>query len=151
MCHLPFAMKSLVLVTVAVASLCVPAIAQEESKPVPKDSVRVSIPGCAKGVVFTAAPRTVDQPARADIPEGMRIRMNGPKKLLAEIKARQGSMIEITGLMRRGQFKPAGIGVGGVRIEPGIASAGGTTMGSPVANQISIDVESWRPAVGDCR
>jgi len=140
-------MKSIVVITVAVAALSGPLAAQEK-KPVPKDSVRVAVPGCTKGYVFTAARRTEDQPGSADIPEGMHLRMNGPKKLMQEIKAHEGSMIEITGLMKKGQYAP-GIGIGGgVRVSPG--PTGGSLSNTPNASQSFIDVEGWRQAVGSC-
>ena len=117
----------------------------------PKDSVRVSIPGCTKGYIFTAGRRTPDQPGSVDLPEGMHLRMNGPKKVMAEIKAHEGSMIEITGLMKRGQYGPDGVGIGGgVRITPGPAPSGGSLPSTANASQILIDVEGWRPAVGNC-
>jgi hypothetical protein len=124
-------------------------IAQEQ-KPVPKDSVRVFIPGCSKGYVFTAGRRTEDQPGGAAVPEGMHLRMSGPKKMMAEIKAQEGSRIEITGLMKKGQ---AGDGVGlggGVRVTGGPPVAGGSRMAAPGASQIIIDVEGWRRVAGDC-
>ena len=34
----------------------------QEQKPVPKDSVRIYVPGCAKGYVFTAVRATEDTP-----------------------------------------------------------------------------------------
>jgi hypothetical protein len=123
----------------------------QERKPVPKDSVRVAIPGCTKGYIFTAGRRTVDEPGSVSVPEGMHFRMNAPKTLIAEIKAHEGSMIEITGITKRGQYKPDGVAVGGgVRIGPGPGFAGGTPGGSPVSGQISIDVEGWRPVEGRC-
>jgi hypothetical protein len=122
----------------------------QESKPVPKDSVRVSIPGCTKGYIFTAGRRTVDEPGSISVPEGLHFRMNGPKKLIAEMKAQEGSMIELTGITRKGQFKPDGVPIGGgVRVGPGPAMGGGIT-GSSVAGQLSIDVEGWRPIEGRC-
>jgi hypothetical protein len=128
---------------VAVAVLSAPLVAQE-NKPVPKDSVRVFIPGCTKGFIFTAGHRTEDQPGSVDIPEGMHLRMNGPKKIMAEIKAHDGSMIVITGLMKKGQYNPSGVGIGGgVRMTPGATSRGGV-------DQAFIDVEGWRPALGTC-
>ena len=143
-------MRTAAVIAAAVAVLSGPLVAQE-NKPVPKDSVRVSIPGCTRGLVFTAGRRTQDQPGSVDIPEGMHLRMNGPKKMMTEIKAHEGSMIEITGLMKRGQFKPDGVGIGrGVRITPGSAPTGGSLSGAPIVGQILIDVEGWRPAVGDC-
>jgi hypothetical protein len=124
----------------------------QETKPVPKDSARVSVPGCTKGYVFTAGPKTVDEPGSFEIPEGMHLRMNGPKKLIAEIKAHEGSLIEITGLVRKGQYKE-GIPIGGgVRIGPAPAPGGGG-IGMSVnttPNQIQIDVEGWRPLAGAC-
>jgi hypothetical protein len=81
----------------------------------------------------------------------MHLRMNVPKKLMAEIKAHEGSMIEITGLMRKGQYNPGGVGIGGgVRVTPGSSPADGGRPGSPIGNQVLIDVESWSPFVGGC-
>src|SRR5262249_33730973 len=144
-------MKTMFAVAVSVAALSAFVVAQEQEKPVPKDSVRVSIPGCSRGQLFTTARRTTEEAGSADIPEGLRLRMNGPKKLMTEIKAHEGQLIQITGLMKRGQFTP-GVGIGGgVRIMPGPspASGGGTPSQMAVPNQISIDVEGWRPATGD--
>lgn len=142
-------MRTTAVITIAIAALSGPLVAQE-SKPVPKNSVRVSIPGCTKGQIFTAGRRTEDQPGSVDIREGMHLRMNGPKSLIAEIKAHEGSMIEITGLMKKGQYGPPGVGLGGgVRIMPGSPPTGGMSPGANVS-QIMIDVEGWRPTVGEC-
>ena len=137
---------------IAIAVALTSAIAGQERKPVPKDSVRVAVPGCTKGYIFTAGPRTLEEPGNFEIREGMHLRMNGPKKLLNEIKAHEGSMIELTGLMKKGQRQPDGIGIGGgIRISPGPApGVGGRPGGDPVANQAMIDVEGWRPVPGDC-
>jgi hypothetical protein len=35
---------------------------------------------------------------------------------------------------------------GGVRVGP----AAGNGLGNPIANQALIDVEGWRPILGDC-
>src|SRR5262245_14545283 len=131
---------------VLAAALSAVAFAQEP-KPVPKDSVRVAIPGCTRGYIFTAGPRTLEEPGNFEIREGMHLRMNGPKKLINEIKAHEGSMIEIVGLMKKGQYND-GVSIGGgVRVAP--APVGG--MGSPTAGQIQIDVEGWRQIDGSCR
>ena len=136
-------------VAVALAIFTFPLAAQE-TKPVPKGSVRVAIPGCTKGYVFTVAPRTVEAPGSVDVPPGMHLRLNAPKKMMAEIKAREGNLIEITGLMKKGQYGPSGIGVGGVRITPGANPQSGTlSVGAPAYQQV-IDVEGWRPVAGDC-
>lgn|SRR5262245_60613652 len=141
-----------IAVTVAVLGASLASVAaQEKEKKVPKDSVRVAVPGCVKGYMFTAAPRTEDRPGSGEVPPGMHLRMNGPKKLIEEIKAHEGQLIEITGLMKKGQYTP-GVGIGGgVRIMPGQSPAGGGGMGpAPTTPQNFIDVEGWRLASGNC-
>ena len=143
-------MKITAVIAVAIAVLSGPLVAQEYKR-VPNDSVRVFVPGCTKGLIFTAGPRAEDQPGRSDIPEGMHLRMNGPKKVRAEIKAHEGSMIEITGLIKKGQYNPGGVSVEhGVRIAPGPSPAGSTLTGDQNFSQVVIDVEGWRLVVGQC-
>src|SRR5215510_4753182 len=93
----------------------------QEPKPVPKDSVRVSIPGCTKGYIFTVGSRSANEAgSNYDIPEGMHLRMNGPKPINNEIKAHEGSMIQLTGLMKKDQYRTDGVGIGGgVRVGQG--------------------------------
>jgi len=141
-------MRTFTVIVASVAVLSRGLVAQEP-KPVPKDSVRVSIPGCTKGYIFTAGPRTQDEPGSVNVPEGTHFRMNGPKKLIAEIRAHEGSMIQVTGLMKKGQYMPSGVGIGGgVRVGPG--SPGDSLPSSAFGSQISLDVEGWRLAVGRC-
>ena len=139
-----------VLAVIVAAWIGLPAAQETEPKPVPKDSMRVYVAGCTKGMVFTAGPRTEDPPSSLEIKEGMHLRMNGPKKLMADIKAHEGSMIGITGLMKKGQYLPGGVNVGGgVRISPG-PSGGIGVAGGPGVDQAFIDVEAWRPMPGNC-
>ncbi len=141
-----------IVLTLAAALVLIAAVAAQETKPVPKNSVRVSIPGCAHNYVFTAGPRTADEAGSSlEIPEGMHLRMNAPKKLMAEIKAHQGSMIEITGTMKKGQQKPDGVNLGsGIRVGPSGGPGSATLPPSSLTNQIMIDVEGWRPLTGNC-
>lgn len=133
-------------VAVSVAALVATVSAQQEGKKIPKDSVRVLARGCAKGYVFTAGPRQAEEPGSLDIREGMHIRMNGPKDVMKDIKAHEGSMIEIVGLMKKGQYIE-GVNVGkGVRISPGTGGLNNPTAGQPL-----IDLESWRPVPGNCK
>ena len=133
----------------AIAVILSGSLRAQELKPVPKNSVRVFIPGCSKGYVFTAGRRTEDQPGGA-IPEGMHVRMTGPKKMMAEIKGQEGTRIEITGLMKKGQIGQGGVGTRGVRIAPGSSpSGGGLGPGSGISQNV-IDVEGWRRVPGEC-
>jgi hypothetical protein len=138
------------IVVALAAAVCGASLVAQETKPVPKDSVRVSIPGCSKGQMFTAGLRTVDEPGTVSVPEGTHLRMNGPKKMMAEIKGHEGSMIEITGLMKKGQYQPGGVAIGGIHISPGPSSIGGSMSSSPNVSQSFIDVEGWRAIAGDC-
>jgi hypothetical protein len=144
-------MLSSAAVVAVTVSFCT-SVAAQETKPVPKNSVRVSIPGCARNYLFTVGPRSADEAgSNLDIPEGMHLRMNGPKKLIAEIKAHQGSMIELTGVMKKGQYKPDGVGLGGgVRLGPSSGPGSAALPPPSMTNQPMIDVEGWRPITGNC-
>ena len=136
---------------IAATSLVLSVSLAAQEKKVPKDSFRVTVPGCTKGMVFTAGPRTEDQPGRLDVPAGIHMRMNGPKKVIAEIRAHEGQMIQVTGLMKKGQYNQQGVSIGGgVRVIPGTGGPAGNrpTVGTEAINY--IDVESWQPAPGSC-
>jgi len=117
------------------------ALAQE--KPVPKDSARVSVPGCSKGYIFTVGSRTLNEAGtNVDIPEGTHLRMNGSKKLINEIKAHEGQVIQLTGLMKKDQPGIAGVQLGG-----GVSVGAGAPVGgmpSAGGGQNFIDVEGYR-------
>jgi hypothetical protein len=142
-------MRTIAAIGVALAFAGALAAAQEK-KSVPKDSARVTLPGCTKGYIFTAGPRTVDEPGSTDVPEGAHFRMNGPKDLIKDIQAHEGSMIEIVGIVKKGQYQQ-GVGVGGgVRISPG-AAPGSSVAGAANLSQNFMDVEGWRQLAGACR
>jgi hypothetical protein len=134
----------------AVAATLSALVAAQEHKPVPKDSARVFVPGCSKGRVFTAGRATEDQTGGAAVPEGTHLRMSGPKAMMAEIKGQEGSRVEITGLIKKGQYAQQGIAIGGgVRVMPGSAPSGGLSP-NPGGSMIMIDVEGWRRVAGEC-
>jgi hypothetical protein len=87
---------------------------------------------------------------------GTRLRLNGPRKLLDEIKRqeRQRSMIEVTGLVRKSQAGgPGGVAIAGGRIRIGGAMPRdpiNDPARDPAYNQIIVDVESWRPLPDSC-
>jgi len=139
-------MKTTVFLIAAVV-LTGPLGAQER-KPVPKDSIRVFVPGCSKGMIFTAGARTEDAPGAA-VPEGMHLRMSGPKELIADIKGHEGSRIEITGLMKKSQ-PGEGVNIGGVHVSPAPSGPSGNMRPSPGVSQNVIDVEGWRTIPGEC-
>ena len=135
-----------------VASL---ALAAAQEVEVPKDSALVSINGCAKNGNFIVGERREDQPGTLEIAPGRRFRLNGPKKLLDDIKARQRTIIQVTGLIRKSDLaNQQGVGIFGGRVRIGGAVPRdpiGDPARDPAYNQAVIDVQSWKLLTGDCR
>lgn len=127
-----------------------PAAAQE--KPAPKDSTRLSVPGCAYDRLFIVDLSPEHEMPRTDLKPGRRLRLSGPKKLLGEIKARKGDMVELTGLVRKADLIEPGVGLAGgrVRIMPGRSPVDSTAGRDPGVSQTVIDVESWRLLNAKC-
>ncbi len=142
-----------VLVSIAAGSALGPPAIQAQEREVPKDSQRISIPGCARGSAFVVtAPPSYE--LASEIEAGQHFRLSGPKAVLNQIKARERSMVEITGLVRKSQRR----GAGGISIAGGRIRVGGAVPRSPVAdpardpayNLVVIDVESFRPLPESC-
>jgi len=122
----------------------------------PKDSALVSINGCAKNGNFTVGERREDQPGTLEIEPGSRFRLEGPKKLLSDIKARQRTALQVTGLIRKVDVNgPQGVGVLGGRVRIGGARVPQDSIANPARdpayNRPVIDVRSWKALTGDCR
>jgi hypothetical protein len=130
----------------------IPLAAQEE-RPVPKDSVRVSIPGCSKGSAFVVTDSPEGERTSIEIKTGRRFRLTGKKDLLNEIKSREGYMIEVTGIIRKNDLKETGISLAGGRVRVGggspVSNGGSPTQAPPSANAI-LDVEGFRPLGEPC-
>ena len=142
------------LAVVIAVALTAATLAAQEHKPVPKDSARVSIAGCAAGYVFTAGP-SVPIPNRSEtvsVQQGTHLRMNGPRKAISAIDAYKESMIQITGLVKKDQLRQEGVGIGGgVRILPGFGPGPGGGLTDAAVGVIQIDVEGWNPVAGKCQ
>jgi hypothetical protein len=117
--------------------------AQEERR-VPSDSSRITIPGCARDRSFIVDVPQGREVAATGIQPGRRFRLSGERELLDDIKRREGTMVEITGLVRKADLA----GPGGIRLLGGRIRIGGTqprdSMRDPMYNQIVIDVESFQ-------
>ena len=116
-----------------------------QERPVPKDSVRLSIAGCAHGRVFTVGRDPEHESLAVELAEGMKLRLEGQKKVLGAIKAHEVSRVEITGLMKQSEIKQPGVGLAGgkVRITPVMPSSRGPAY-DPGPPTPVFDVESWR-------
>jgi hypothetical protein len=133
--------------------LGVALVAQERE--VPKDSVRVSIPGCSKGSAFVVTESPEAERTSVEIKTGRRFRLTGKKQVLAEIKQREGTMIEVTGIVRKNDLAgPGGISLGGGRVRIGgsapVQGSGGDVNRAPASANAIIDVEGFRPLAESC-
>jgi hypothetical protein len=130
------------------------ALAAQEEKPVPKDSVRVSIPGCSKGSAFVVTESPEGERSSVEIKTGRRFRLTGKKDLLNEIKDREGYMLEVTGIIRRNDLQATGISLGGGRVRIGggqpVAGVGASASRAPESANAILDVEGFRPLGEPC-
>jgi hypothetical protein len=129
------------------------AAAQEQAK-VPKDSARIAIPGCARDRVFIVAEAPDHEPVGTRLEPGRRFRMSGKREILDAIKAREGTMVEVTGLVRKSDLE----GAGGVRLFGGRVRIGGAQPQAPLSDvqrnsmyaEVVLDVESYRMLTEPC-
>jgi hypothetical protein len=124
------------------------AAAQE--RPVPNDSSRITIPGCARDRTFVVTQPQGHETSASGIQPGRRFRLSGPRRLLDDIRKREATMVQITGLVRKSDLA----GPGGVSILGGRVRIGGATPRDPVRdpmyNQIVIDVEGFQLLPDPC-
>lgn len=117
-----------------------------QERPVPSDSTRVTLTGCVRKSVFVVRWRDDHEPATSEVAEGRRFRLTGRKNVLNEVKKRAGSMVELTGLVRKNAVAPPqGISVGRVRIGLGSPQQPlSDPARSPEMYQPVFDLESYQ-------
>lgn len=123
----------------------------------PDDSARITVPGCADGRRFIVAERPGHEPSSAELLPGRRFRLSGTREILNDIRIREGSMVEVTGLVRKAELAgPGGVAVAGgrVRIGGGPPRAGlGTDPSRSIqggATDAVLDVEGWQVLPEPC-
>src|SRR4029453_9736896 len=135
-----------------VALVAVSSLAAQERK-VPSDSTRISIPGCSKGSAFVVTASPEAERTSTEIVTGRRFRLAGPKDVLNEIKKREGTIIEVTGIVKKSDLKEGGTKPGGgIRISGGSPQdpiSGGPGR-APMSSVVILDVEGWRPLGESC-
>src|SRR5215510_13242681 len=129
--------------------------AQETEKKVPKDSTRISIPGCSRGSAFVVTASPEAERTSTEITTGRRFRLTGQRSLLNEIKAHEGTIIEVTGIIKKSDLNgPGGISLGGGRVRigggPPQDPVGGVVGNAPQSGNAILDVEGWRPLGESC-
>jgi hypothetical protein len=141
-------MKHLLPAVIILASAAL--LAAQQEREVPKDSTRITIPGCANGRTFIVAAREGHEPTSGDLAPGRRFRLSGPKDILKDIAIREGMMVQVTGLVRKAELAgPGGLTTGGGRVRigggPPQAQVGGGPSRTPtgVTTDAVLDVEAW--------
>jgi hypothetical protein len=128
--------------------------AQEQERPtVPKDSVKVVVNGCLKGrVLRTSEVRPVDAESGLDVRYLRTFRIAAKKDVMSSVKAQDGHVVEITGLLKKADLQPRGLRVGRVVIGGGTPMADPTRRGLPDPSEqiIVMDALSVVPAGGSC-
>jgi hypothetical protein len=135
---------------VAALMLVALALAVAQERPVPSDSSRITIPGCAKDRTFVVTQPEGHEISATGIQPGRRFRLSGPRQVLDDLRKREATMVQITGLVRKSDLA----GPGGVRLLGGRVRIGGATPRDPVRdpmyNQIVIDVEGFQLLPDPC-
>jgi hypothetical protein len=139
---------------ISVLMLMLGAALAAQEKEVPKDSIRISIPGCAKGSAFVVMESPEAERTNTEIREGRRFRLTGKRDVLDEIKKREGNMIEVTGIIKKADYGGGGgITTGGGRVRigggPPVDTGVGATRAPQSMNAI-LDVEGFRPLAASC-
>lgn len=112
---------------------------QQETRPVPKDSMLVEARGCLKGRVFTAvSPIEHEGALRGPDISGKHFRINGKKELTKQVKDHDGHTVEISGIVRKADLSNEGVGfkVGGSRVVIGAQGSNPATRNIPTAPMI---------------
>ena len=142
------------LTAAALALLSSAFLAGQEQAKVPKDSARIAIPGCSRDRVFIVADAPNHEPIGTRLEPGRRFRLAGKRELLDAIKAREGTMVEVTGLVRKADLERSG----GVRLFGGRVRIGGAQPQAPLSDvqrnstyaEVVLDVESYRMLTESC-
>jgi hypothetical protein len=131
------------------AALPVSAQEQPEPKKIPKGSVEVTSQGCLQGRAFYAIPPREAEVQRGPDISGRTFRVAAKKDLMREVKAMDGNLVLVTGIVRAASLadNQPGRRIGNTRVV--IGSPGGSdpmarpTQG-PIVNVAIMDLESIR-------
>ena len=137
-----------------IALLASGALVAAQEREVPKDSSRITITGCTKGRTFIVTTREGHEPTSGELAPGRRFRLSGNKDVLKEIEQREGSMVEVTGLVRKADLAgPGGITAAGGRIRIGGGSPQAQTGSRPPTGgtmDAVLDVEGYNRLLESC-
>ena len=110
--------------------------------------------GCARDRVFIVADAPNHEPVGTRLEPGRRFRLAGKKDVLEAIRLREGTMVEVTGLVRKSDLE----GGSGVKLFGGRVRIGGAQPQAPLSDvqrnstyaEVVLDVESYRLLTESC-
>jgi hypothetical protein len=102
--------------------------------------------------VFTVGRDPEHDESISPVELGTKVRLEGDKKVLAEVKKHEGSMVVVTGLMKQSDVVQPGVGLAGgrVRVTPVMPSPNGRVAVDPGPPPPILDVESYRLLNASC-
>lgn len=130
---------------------------QAAEKPVPSDSVRLTVVGCLRGRSLVSA-KAAEADATSGIPPGIRFNLTGPKDVMKDVKAYDRQLVQVTGLVLKGALQKQGSGLpldgkGRIVLGPSPMTQG-PMMGDPRsgtgAMSATMDVSAVRRMDGTC-
>ena len=148
-------MGSWILPCALAAAVSVSLAAQSpESKPVPKDSVRIATNGCLKGRVFKAtapASRETDVVSGPDV-SGRSFRLSGPRAVMDDVKKHDGHLVTVVGLVRKSALmdNQPGARVGNTRIVIGSPRSMDPGSRPPLPGVAVMDISSVQFLAEEC-
>lgn len=128
--------------------------ANQETKPIPKDSVEIATQGCLKGRVFTATPRPRDEnTTKGPDVTGRHFRVAGPRAVMDQVKKYDGQLVEVVGIVLKSAVAGEGMRLGGSGVTIGAPSGDPTRMNTrttPVGGVPTMDLTAVRYLADRC-
>jgi|MudIll2142460700_1097286.scaffolds.fasta_scaffold141507_2 hypothetical protein len=135
-----------------------PLAAGAQEKTTKEGTTALVVTGCLKGRVLTVTRNPEEAGAVVTGPDvvGRSFRLAGPKDVMAEVKAHDGDLVEMAGLVRSSDLaRPLGVMVGNTRIAIGVGPMGPDGMRAggqrdPFANVVVMDATALRFISDSC-
>jgi hypothetical protein len=139
----------------AILAAAAPLAARQEEQPkVSKDSVQVTVTGCLKGRVLSAADVRQTDTQSGPVIRNRAFRVAGKKDVMKDVKANDGQRVEVMGLIKKSALVEPGLKFKGGRVVVGGGTmAGGGSMGQPpdpAENTVVMDVQTVQALGGSC-
>ena len=106
---------------------------QEERPKIPKDSLLVTVTGCLKGRVLSAADVRQTDTQSGPVIRQRAFRLAGKKDVMKDVKANDGHRVEISGLIEKSALMESGMKFKGGRVVVGGGFDGRRRIDGPPA------------------